>query len=290
MSSHHLHIRQLTPADLPFADTLRAAAGWNQTFADWQRLLRYAPEGCFVAELDGTPAGTVTTTAYGSKVGWIGMVLVHPERRRRGVATALLAHAIDYLQGCVECIKLDATPAGEKVYAKLGFQAELTLSRWHGSDLPISGLKSQAKSSRLAMIEQADWSQIDRFDTPIFGTSRRPWLEQLASDSLETLIAKDSSGGTCAYGMVRAGMLAHYVGPVVSSSDEVATAMLARLLTTAGPGPVFWDILDDCPAAVALARELGLTPQRHLLRMFLGPPPVAGQPDRQWAIAGFATG
>jgi ribosomal protein S18 acetylase RimI-like enzyme len=40
------------------------------------------------------------------------MVLVHPDSRRRGVATALLEHTISYLRDRVRCIKLDATPDG----------------------------------------------------------------------------------------------------------------------------------------------------------------------------------
>jgi GNAT superfamily N-acetyltransferase len=290
MTSTHLRIRRLTPADLPFADTVRAAAGWNQTLDDWRRLLRYEPEGCFLAELDGEPAGTATTTTYGNEVGWIGMVLVHPDSRRRGVATALLEKTISYLQGRVRCIKLDATPAGERVYAKLGFQAELTLSRWHCGQLSMSGLRPTAKASRLQIVQRDDWPQVDRFDAAIFGTTRGEWLKQLAGDSLETLIAKDQAGGTQAYGMARAGMLASYLGPVVSFRSELAAAMIVRLLAGVGSRPVFWDILDDCTPAVALAQELGFERQRHLLRMYLGRSNVTGEPARQWAIGGFATG
>jgi hypothetical protein len=62
-------VRRMTPADLPAAERLRAQAGWNQTRADWQRLLAWAPGGCFVAAQDGRVVGTVTTTAYGTCVG-----------------------------------------------------------------------------------------------------------------------------------------------------------------------------------------------------------------------------
>ena len=195
MTSTHLRIRRLTPTDLPFADTVRAAAGWNQTLDDWRRLLHYEPEGCFLAELDGAPAGTATTTTYGNEVGWIGMVLVHPDSRRRGVATTLLEQTISYLQDRVRCIKLDATPAGERVYAKLGFQAELTLSRWQCGQLSMSGLRPTAKACRLQIVQRDDWPQVDRFDAAIFGTTRGEWLKQLAGDGLETLIAKDQAAG-----------------------------------------------------------------------------------------------
>ena len=40
----------------------------------------------------------VTTIRYGNTVGWIGMVLVHPDFRRLGIGSKLLREAIAYLQ------------------------------------------------------------------------------------------------------------------------------------------------------------------------------------------------
>ena len=77
------------------------------------------------------PAGTATTTFYAPELAWIGMVLVHPDYRRRGIARALLARCIEYLRGRgARCIKLDATPLGKQVYDELGFKDEWTLTRW----------------------------------------------------------------------------------------------------------------------------------------------------------------
>ena len=44
-----LHIRPITPADIPSGMDLKTLAGWNQTETDWRALLAYNPEGCFVA-------------------------------------------------------------------------------------------------------------------------------------------------------------------------------------------------------------------------------------------------
>src|SRR2546425_10786138 len=129
--SSPLRFRLLDREDLPFADSLRALAGWNQTLDDWERFLALEPEGCFLADWNGTPAGTATTIVYGPELAWIGMVLVHPEFRRRGIGRALLQHCIDSLrERGVRCIKLDATPVGRAVYRDLGFHDEWTLKRW----------------------------------------------------------------------------------------------------------------------------------------------------------------
>jgi len=86
------------------------------------------PEGCFVAEIDGASVGTTTTCVFGS-VAWVGMVLVEVNARRKGVATALLKHALNFLEKQqVKSIRLDATAAGLPVYEKFGFTPEYQLA------------------------------------------------------------------------------------------------------------------------------------------------------------------
>ena len=105
-----LGLRLMTTGDLPFADHLRTLEGWNQTLEDWQRFLTTEPAGCFVALRNGVPVGTIVTTVYGSELAWIGMLLVHPDYRSRGIGKTLLEGCIKYLQERkVRCIKLDAS-------------------------------------------------------------------------------------------------------------------------------------------------------------------------------------
>src|SRR5262249_35410158 len=127
-----IRVRPLTPADLPLGMRLKEAAGWNQTEADWRRFLDLEPEGCFVAELDGTPSATLAAFVFGP-VAWIAMVLVDPAMRRGGLAGALMVHALDWLdRRDVGSVRLDATPMGQPLYEELGFVVEYSLGRHEG--------------------------------------------------------------------------------------------------------------------------------------------------------------
>jgi len=120
----------MTPADIPAGMRLKEIAGWNQTLEDWQRFLEADPEGCFVAEWNGQVAGTVATIVYEQRFAWIGMVLVDPQVRGKGIGTALLLRAIDYLDARkIPCMKLDATPQGKPLYTRLEFQIEYEIER-----------------------------------------------------------------------------------------------------------------------------------------------------------------
>src|SRR5438477_13073544 len=112
-----LTLRMMEERDLPQTDYLRSLIGWNQTLSDWHRFLSLEPQGCFVAVLNSEVVGTVATTSYGRELAWIGMMLVHPDHRRKGIARRLMLRALEYLKGKeVQCIGLDATPAGQPLY------------------------------------------------------------------------------------------------------------------------------------------------------------------------------
>src|SRR4026209_2412338 len=92
-----LEIRLLFESDIPAAMRLKEAAGWNQTEADWRRLIQLEPNGCFAAIENEQLVGTTTTTTYEDERAWVGMVLVDSQHRRRGIASRLIETALAYL-------------------------------------------------------------------------------------------------------------------------------------------------------------------------------------------------
>lgn len=282
-----LHLRKLGLDDLPFADSLRAFAGWNQTLADWRRFLALEPDGCFLAEWNGTPVGTATTLVYGSLLAWIGMVLVHPDHRRRGIGRALLHHCIRSLrERGVRCIKLDATPAGREVYDGLGFEAEWTLTRWEHA----AWRGEPASGTCLRPWQPADGPLLAELDVAAFGVPRDLLLEALMAQGCGIRVRHVAPGRVGGYGLIRPGARARYLGPVAALSAEDGLELVRGLLAESAGEPVFWDIPDANHPAVAWARAHGFRPQRSLTRMFLGENTVPGDPQRQFALAGPEVG
>jgi GNAT superfamily N-acetyltransferase len=255
---------------------------------DWRGFLAMEPNGCFVAEWNGERAGTATTIVYGPDLAWIGMVLVHPDFRRRGIGEALLQHCITYLHKCgVRTIKLDATPLGKKVYDNLGFRDELSLTRWECVRLVSGILKTHSK---IREWRKNDLSPIDQFDAPAFGVSRLPLLQSLAKRSRYALVKESVASEICGYGMVRTGSCATYLGPISATSAATGKDIVEALLSRCNGERIFWDIPDDNAAAVDLAREYGFAPQRPLVRMYLGANSAPCIPDQQFALAGPEVG
>ena len=287
-----LTLRLMTVADLNFANALREVIGWNQTPNDWRRLLTHEPDGCFVAEWNGSPAGTATTTCYGTELAWIGMVLVHPHYRRRGIGKALLDRCLTFLSGRrVRCIKLDATPLGKPLYEQLGFREEWPLTRWQINLINAPSLSDVlAPEPSVRAWRSSDAAQVAEFDRTIFGVSRERMLESLARESCRALIHTSANGQITGHGMQREGSKASYLGPVVASAVEAGTALINALLLQTRTQTIYWDIPDSNLAATFLAKQRGFTPQRSLLRMFLGSNETPGQPGCCFGIADPAMG
>jgi len=259
----------MTGADLRSANELRRLAGWNQTEEDCRRLLDFAPRGCFVATEDARVIGTVTTTTYGAELAWIGMMLVHPEHRRRGIATRLMNCALEHLRASgIKCVKLDATPAGRPLYERLGFREESKLTRWQ-RDATAPPSAPQATNLTMRTLQPSDWHAIERIDAAAFGVQRGFLLKRFAQAAVRALVWP-GQGPILGWGLLRAGAHSDYLGPVEGASDGLPS-LVANLLAGPSSRVTLWDLPDDQAMAIETAKRLGFETLRPLARMRLGP-------------------
>ena len=282
-------MRLMTENDLAAVDELRRIAGWRQTLEDWRRLLSLEPEGCFVTTQKDTAIGTVTTTRYGTELAWIGMMLVHPEHRRKGIATQLMKGALEYLRtGGVQCVKLDATPAGRPLYEKLGFQAESSLTRWQ-REAAAQPITSRASNDHIRDLREADWPVIEQIDAAAFGVRRPQLLRSLAQTS-RRLSVLCTDGRISSWGLLRRGAQADYLGPLECSNEEDLLPLTSELLGYTTAGTTIWDIPDENRLARQIAEQFGFHPVRPLTRMYLGSLVSARAPESLCGIADPAVG
>jgi ribosomal protein S18 acetylase RimI-like enzyme len=260
-------LRVMRADDVPFANSLRQIAGWNQTEHDWRGYLSYDPDGCFVAEVRGRPAGTATTIHYGDRFGWIGMVLVHPDYRRFGIGTQLLNRAISRLKECrVRCIRLDATPMGKKVYVPLGFADEYELSRYEGTP-PASDFEDAKDVEPFA---SGDFSEIVRLDAEGFGSERAAVLRSLGTRNPELCFVLRDGAVVTGFLIARQGAGAVQIGPWVAREPLAAAKLLRAFFQRAGGRRVFVDVIEPNGPANTMIENHGFKVQRTLTRMFLG--------------------
>jgi len=268
-------IRRMTIDDLPLGLGLSRQAGWNQTESDWRRFISMEPEGCFVAELDGSPVGTTTTCVFGHQVAWIAMVLVDKDVRGRGIGTGLLKHALDYLkERKVGTVRLDATPAGRPIYEKLGFVPEYELARFEGmvgdlrltiADCRLKNRKSKIENRKSKIV----FPDLIEFDHRMTGTDRAKMLSRLFEEFPELVRCVRQGNKVEGYAAARPGANAIQAGPCIATASA-GPSLLSDTLNRCAGKPVFVDIPLDNARAVKIAESSGLKVQRCFTRMCLG--------------------
>ena len=273
-----IEIRLLFESDIPAAMRLKDAAGWNQTEADWRRLLTLEPNGCFAAVKDDRVVGTTTTTTYGNELAWIGMVLVEPQQRQQGIATQLMNVALDYLKTRVATVKLDATAQGQPLYEGLGFHVESVLERWSGT----------ANTRHAETPNALDHHDLLAFDRIAFNADRSKLIEKLIDDACVPPVLLRAADGTLnGYALARRGSNADYIGPVVAKDSQHVATLLDQVLSQLPGRHVYIDFNTEHDTNVLSDR--GFVKERELIRMSTGAPAAKTSPF-VIAIAGPETG
>lgn len=273
----------MLPADLDQAIGLSKAEGWNQTESDWRLLLENPANICLVAEYNERLAGTATALIHDNQVAWIGMVIVDKSLRGQGAGKSLLVNIIERLKE-IKSIKLDATPAGQPLYEKLGFTEELTIVR-----MTNSSFKSSLHNEQIfkpVHVDTENLAEVLKSDRINFGTDRSYVLKALLHNYPERAFLVKHKHFLDGYIFGRGGLRYNYLGPAFAVSSDTAGILIAKALESLKDQPVALDILQDKTDLIKWLESIGFVIQRHFVRMFLKENSYSGVVKNQYLISG----
>ncbi len=275
--------RTMSSKDIPGGLRLCRQSRWNQLAEDWTELFALAPQGGRVALLKDEIVGSIITLNYENRFTWIGMLLVDPACRGKGVGSELFSLSLRVFPG-LSPQRLDATPQGRPVYQRFGFQDEYELMRMQ---LP-AGRRHMPMDTRWSVrsIAAGDLSAVFPWDHQVFGADRKHLLEWAFQQAPEYAWIVEEEGNLRGYCFGRHGHHFEQVGPVVADSSEIAILLLSSALS-ARPDCSF---IVDVPCRHGQLRnwlkEIGFADQRPFTRMFLGENRFPGNPENLFAIFG----
>ncbi|MDD5483036.1 MAG: GNAT family N-acetyltransferase [Kiritimatiellae bacterium] len=208
---------------------LTMRAGWNQTDRDIDRMVDLDPNGTFVARLTGKnfdiPLGTCSTLPLGDNKTWIGMILVHPEARRQGIANAMMQRCVKYALDSGKVINgLDATPMGNTVYGAVGYVNSYRIWRSVFELAEFAGQKHDR--NHVFTVKKNDLNEVIRYDASAF-VERAEIMRGLFKDSGGgCFVCRDDNGVIKGYCFTRPGRIRPFVGPFIADNDETARALV----------------------------------------------------------------
>lgn len=283
MLHESLKIRNFASHDIKNAMELVLAERWNQTEKEWQILMSNPQNVCLVAEIENEFAGTATAINYNNKVAWIGMVLVNKKFRGQGISKYLLSSLFEQLTFC-KSVKLDATPAGQPVYEKMGFKDEYLINRLtclsFGKSYLVRGdLISQG-------VQKEDIPAIVELDKYTFGADRSQLIKALFFNNPKKCFVIKNKGLISGFALGRKGNRFHHIGPVVASSNFDAIQLILHALNELNGQSVVIDILNDKNELYLELLSLGFEKQRYFSRMYLHSNLYPGDINHQYLICG----
>ena len=262
---------------------LVVAESWNQTEKDWEFLILEDGNICLAAEINGRLVATATAINYDNLVAWIGMVLVNKQQRGKGISKLLLNALFDNLKHC-KSIKLDATPAGQPVYKKLGFADEYTISRMVNSAVKVD----PKRESRLIpqKIKESDITEIIDFDRRVFGADRSGLLRFLINENRNRSWFLKENNKITGFVLGRMGNRFYQIGPLSALNTEVAEALILAVIKGLNEVPVVIDVPDDKKELITWLNSIGFGKRRFFIRMFQYKNQFPGEVGAYYLIAG----
>jgi GNAT superfamily N-acetyltransferase len=255
-AAQNFTIRPLSRPELDLVLDWAAAEGWNPGLHDADCFYACDPRGFFLGVLDGEPVAAI---AYDETLGFLSFYLVKPDFRGRGFGLRLWQAALDHLRG--RNLGLDAVAAQVANYAQSGFRVAYRnfYYRAAGGGRAPAGLVS---------LSRLPFKDLVAYDAAFF-PSPRPrflscWLKQPGGAALGAM----QDGRLVGYGVIRACRRGFKIGPLMADRPEIAGDLLPGLLARAAGAPVFINIPEANPQALALARELGLHHFATIARMY----------------------
>jgi GNAT superfamily N-acetyltransferase len=273
--SQTIAIRQMARPEVDQLVEWADREGWNPGLHDAASFWATDPDAFIAADLGDTWIGGGAITAYGDEFGFMGFFIVRPEFRGRGFGDRLWHVRRDRLIARLRpgaTIGMDGVFAMQPYYAKGGFVFSHRDLRFR-AELPAGADPPALGDHRIITLDQIPFDDVLDYDRTCFPATRstflRAWIAQ--PDSLALGCVRE--GVLRGYGVIRRCRSGSKIGPLFADESQIAHALLGRLASFAEGDPVFLDVPENNPAALALAHSHAMVEVFGCARMYLGPRP-----------------
>jgi GNAT superfamily N-acetyltransferase len=281
-----LYIRNMTRAEVDELVEWAAREGWNPGLHDAELFWHTDSEAFIAAEREGELIGGGAITSYEGRFGFMGFFIVRPEHRGKGLGNRLW-HArrermINRLRPGA-AVGLDGVLEMQDYYAKGGFVLSHRDIRFQSTGA------AAATGAGIVSLSQVSFQQLLDYDTACFPAPRarflHAWVTQPDSLALGALKGTDLAG----YGVIRRCREGCKVGPLFADDKATAEALFDALAGFASAEPVYLDVPENNPGAMALAARRGMRQVFACARMYLGPAPALPM-ERIFGVTTFELG
>ncbi|AZO79124.1 MULTISPECIES: GNAT family N-acetyltransferase [unclassified Bosea (in: a-proteobacteria)] len=277
-----LTLREIGIGDAALGAELSRRVGWPYRREDWEFAIGLG--GGVVGVRDGKLIASALWWPYGKSHATLGMIIVAPEAQGSGIGRRLMQALLVQAEG--RSLMLNATAAGEPLYAKSGFRPCGGVRQQHGHVLAVAAPQLGA-GERLRPASSADLPILERLDRAATGLERGPSLAALLGCG-ECLVL-ERADQPVGFSILRAFGRGHTIGPVVAVDEADARTLIACWLHGRTGQFIRVDLQLGSGLGDWLAQH-GLAPAGDVVAMVRGDLPAAPGPARLHALINQALG
>jgi ribosomal protein S18 acetylase RimI-like enzyme len=260
--------RTMTRDEVALAIQWAAEEGWNPGLHDAQTFPAADAQGFFVGTLQGEPVASISVVKYEPGFAFLGLYIVRPQWRGRGLGWALWQHAMASAAG--RQVGLDGVVAQQPRYRKSGFELAWRNVRYEGR-----GGTPAAGDAHVLDLAGVPFETVCACDRAYFPADRaaflRDWLAQPDAAALGWI----GDGRLQGFGLVRRCRSGWKIGPLFAERERIAESLFIALCSRAGAKePVYLDVPQCNAPAVALAQRHHMRVVFETARMYTGRPPA----------------
>ncbi|MCP4579878.1 MAG: GNAT family N-acetyltransferase [Deltaproteobacteria bacterium] len=265
MSEHH--IKTMTREQVDLAVDWAADEGWNPGLHDADPFYTADPEGFFMGFLNDEPVSAISAVRYGQGFGFIGFFMVKPEHRGKGYGFEIGQRALRHLEG--RLIGIDGVVMQQENYKKAGFAPAYRNIRYQGV-----GSGKPPDHPEIVPLSGIPLGEIYACDRRFFPEERDVFVKSWISRPHTIALGVRKSGNLAGYGVLRPCRSGYKIGPLFAPDVISAKALFQSLSGHAEKGaPVYLDVPEINPSAVALAEENRMEMVFETARMYNRNPP-----------------
>jgi GNAT superfamily N-acetyltransferase len=256
--------------------------GWNPGLHDAEVFYKSDPNGFFAAKHLGEMVGSISVVTYPSGFNFVGLLIVLPDHRNKGVGKRLLDHMIMVSKDSNTA--LDAVLQMANKYEPYGFVPAYQNARYMGICVP-----HQVEPTNLVPISSVSLHDLAEYDSHMFPSERKKfldlWFGQPDSFGLVSMVDDQING----YGVIRRCYSGLKVGPLFADDEMIASDILSAL-TSKFPGEEFYlDVPTPNRKAVDLAERFVMKEVFSTVRMYTQEAPGI-EMDKVFGITTFELG
>lgn len=247
-----------------------AAEGWNPGRGDAEAFWAADPEAFVGIDCGGELIGGGAIVSYAGEAGFMGLFIVRPEWRGRGLGGKFWNYRRDRLRARLQPgrpISMDGVFAMQPFYAKGGFAFTHRNLRMEGVG------RAAALAEGLADLASLSFAEVEAYDHRHFQAPRPDFLRLWIRPEGGRALGKVREGRLAGCGVVRPCITGFKIGPLFADTPEIAEELFTALSAHAAGCPLFLDTPENNPAALELAARHGMKEVFGCARMVLGPVP-----------------